>query len=328
MLSELSMAIEYSLKQLTWLSILTIIAIFLTWIGPNQPVFATQYNDVQGTVSHRGDNYILQLNDLQLDIDPLHGARITAFRLEGENSLTEQSTDAQNYGSTFWPSPQNTWGWPPIAEIDSEPYTVSVDNSTLLMKSDVSSELDLQITKRFSVDPQRSGISVEYTITNLSDKSRSFAPWEISRVHPEGLTFYPTGDAQLGSGPFDRLITQDMDGITWFKYDSQSIETNQKLYADGAEGWLAHVDGDMLLVKSFQDIPLALQAPTEGEIEIFANASSPYIEIEQQGPYIKIFPQSSLTWIVTWYLRKLPSDLSPEVGSHQLVTFVRDIVMF
>ncbi|NEQ97444.1 MAG: DUF4380 domain-containing protein, partial [Cyanothece sp. SIO2G6] len=184
----------------------------------------------------------------------------------------------------------------------------------------------LQISKNFAIDTERGGIAVEYIITNRSDEVQAFAPWEVSRVHPNGLTFYPTGETKLGSGPFDELTTQDINGVTWFKYDHQAIQTNQKLYADGAEGWLAHVYGDKLLVKAFQDVPLERQAPTEGEIEIFANASSPYVELEQQGPYAEIRPQESLSWTVHWFLRKLPSNWVAEVGDRKLVDFVRQIV--
>ncbi len=292
----------------------------------SQPVMASQDRDIQTTAPRQPNPYVLQSDNLTFEVDPSHGARIIAFRLDDENILTPPSVDPQNYGSTFWPSPQNIWEWPPIAEIDTDPYTVETNSSAVLMKSEISAELELQITKRFVLDVQRSRVAVEYTITNFSETSQTFSPWEVSRVHPDGLTFYPTGDATLGSGPFEPLTTQELNGITWFKYDSQTIQANQKLYADGAEGWLAHLDGDKLLIKSFQDIPLDHQAPTEGEIEIFANAERPYIEIEQQGAYTKISPQESLSWTVYWYLRRLPINIAAKVGSEKLVEFVRDVV--
>ncbi|NEQ51640.1 MAG: DUF4380 domain-containing protein [Leptolyngbya sp. SIO3F4] len=301
-------------------------ALSLVWLMFSNPVVAAPNQNDQGSLLRQGKNYVLQVGNLQFEVDPKHGAKVIAFRLDDDNILTKPSADPQNYGSTFWPSPQSNWEWPPITEIDSDPYTVNGDDLPLVMTSETSSEFGLQIAKKFSVDSEQQGITIEYTITNLSDKPQSFAPWEISRVRPDGLTFYPTGDAQLGSGPFEELTTEEKNGITWFEYNSQDIDANQKLYADGAEGWLAHVDGDKLLIKAFQDIPLERQAPTESEIEIFANASRPYIEIEQQGPYAKINPNESLSWKVDWYLRKLPSDLSPRVGSNKLVEIVRDIV--
>src|SRR6476659_7306563 len=77
-----------------------------------------------------------------------------------------------------------------------------------------------------------------------------------------------------------------------------------------ARGWLAHVDGDALLVKTFAVVPRAAQAPGEAQIEIYANPSHTYIEIEAQGAYETIAPGTALPWRVVWLVRRVPSDVS------------------
>jgi len=64
---------------------------------------------------------------------PVHGhrcspcGRITSFLVDGRNFLTDDKVDSLNWGSTFWPSPQSDWDWPPPAAIDNEPYTVTLE---------------------------------------------------------------------------------------------------------------------------------------------------------------------------------------------------------
>ena len=53
---------------------------------------------------------------------PRPAAASPRFASAARNLLSEPAADAGNYGSTFWPSPQTAWGWPPLAEIDHGPY--------------------------------------------------------------------------------------------------------------------------------------------------------------------------------------------------------------
>ncbi len=115
-------------------------------------------------------------------------------------------------------------------------------------------------------------------------------------------------------------------GVTWYAYDGAAVSDHQKLFADGREGWLAHVDGDAVLVKTFANVPRAAQAPGEAQIEIYANPSLTYVEIEAQGPYETIAPGAALSWRVVWLVRRLPSDVPRTVGSGPLLDFIRGAV--
>jgi len=118
-----------------------------------------------------------------------------------------------------------------------------------------------------------------------------------------------------------------VDGVAWFAYDAAAITADQKLFADGREGWIAHVDGDLLLVKSFADTLPAQAAPGEAEIEIYANAGHTYVEVENQGAYVSLAPGAATTWTVRWILRKLDLAATPALpGSAPLVDLVRSLV--
>jgi hypothetical protein len=98
-----------------------------------------------------------------------------------------------------------------------------------------------------------------------------------------------------------------------------------KLMHDGAEGWLAQVNGDLLFIKKFIDVTPEKTAPDEGEIEFYANPDKSYIEIEQQGEYTSLKPGASLIWEVKWYLRTLPANAKAEIGNEALVNYIRSI---
>jgi hypothetical protein len=87
---------------------------------------------------------------------------VTALRLGGENLLSESSADAGNYGSTFWPSPQTAWGWPPVAEIDHAPYRASSKAAAIVMRSATSPVLGVSVEKRFAADAGRGAVLFDF----------------------------------------------------------------------------------------------------------------------------------------------------------------------
>ena len=276
-----------------------------------------------------GNVFSFQFGDTLFAVDANHGGRIVTFSLSGRNILTGPAVDPANYGSTFWSSPQSDWSWPPVAAIDSASYTPNLDGAVLSLSGATAPFplLGLAVEKKFSADSETGVVTVAYTVANRGSQARQVAPWEITRVAAGGLTFFPMGEGGPRKGPQDLLDPTIVDGVAWFAYDAAAITADQKLFADGLEGWIAHVDGDLLLVKSFGDTLPAQAAPGEAEIELYANAAHTYVEVENQGAYITLAPGATTTWTVRWMLRKLDLAATPvAVGSAPLVDFVRSLV--
>jgi Domain of unknown function (DUF4380) len=267
--------------------------------------------------------HVLAWEDVSFEVDARTGGRVTALRLGGRNLLTGPEVDAGNFGSTFWTSPQSSWGWPPIAEVDHQEYRASIEGSAIVMRSARSPRLGVEIEKLFSADRARGAVTFEYRIHNLGEAPLQTAPWQITRVGPGGLTFYPSGE---GSYPPSNLGVRDALGATWYDYDKAAITDHQKHFADGREGWLAHVDRDALLVKTFPAVPRAAHAPGEAQIEIYASPAHTYIEVEAQGAYETVAPGAALSWRVVWLARRLPPKLPIAVGSEALLAHVRALV--
>ena len=267
--------------------------------------------------------HVLAWDDVRLEIDAATGGRVTTLRLGGRDLLSGAAADAANYGSTFWPSPQSAWGWPPLPEIDHAPYRVDVEPGAVVLRSAVSPALGVAVDKRIAADAGRGAVLFEFAIHNRGAAPIQLAPWQITRVPPGGLSLFPTG-----SGAFapSNLAVREALGVTWYAYDAAAVTDHQKLFADGREGWLAHVDGDSVLIKTFAVVPRAGHAPGEAQIEIYATPAHTYVEVEAQGPYETIAPGATLSWRVAWLVRRLPAGVPCAVGSAALLDFIRGAI--
>jgi hypothetical protein len=264
--------------------------------------------------------------DVSFGVDQAQGARIVTYARGKTNVVTTPVSHPSNYGSTFWPSPQSAWNWPPPVEIDSAIYASAWANGYLTLASATSASLGLAVTKQFSMDARSGDVLVRYSLINKATSAQSFAPWEITRVAPSGVVFFPMGAGGARKGSQDLLNVSTVSGVAWFTYDANAIANDQKLFADGAEGWIAYANDGLLFIKSFSDISLAQAAPSEAEIEIFANGAHTYIELENQGAYRPIPAGSSSTWSVRWFLRPVPASIRVAAGSAALVDYVRSVI--
>jgi hypothetical protein len=268
--------------------------------------------------------YRLSVGNVTMEIDPGTAGRITSLQLAGQELLTQPDVHAANYGSSFWSAPQSQWNWPPPPVLDQAPYEVNTHESRLQMKSQSDSLTGYAFTKEFYGNPIDTTIHIQYTIANVSGVDKTVAPWEVTRVPAGGFSFFPKGS--VPSLPQSNLPVQDSIGIIWFAYDSASIVANQKIFMNGSEGWLAHIQHDIILIKQFPDVPAGQAAPGEEEVEIYANKERTYVELENQGAYQPLPAGKSETWTFTWYVRRLPKDIAVRVGNQALVDYVRKVL--
>ncbi|HEY4187809.1 MAG TPA: hypothetical protein VGP07_22225 [Polyangia bacterium] len=272
---------------------------------------------IEGTI------YRWSFGETTFEVDAAHGARVTRFSLGGDNILSGPEVNALNFGATFWTSPQSQWGWPPPVELDSEPYSATRLGDTALFSGRPDATLGIAVNKRVSVDGASGVVTLEYELRNLSGALRTVAPWEISRHPTHGLTFFPEHAPM--TAPASSLAVTRAAGAVWFAYESPSITDHQKLFAHGAEGWICHVDvaRRLQLVKRFPELARAEQAPGEASIEIYADPTHTYIEVEQQGAYRPLASGESVTWRVDWLLRRLPATTTLSMGSLGLLAAAR-----
>ena len=241
--------------------------------------------------------HTLKVGHLSMDIDSNNGARIVSLKYDDTEVLSQINFPNQ-YGSTFWTSPQKEWNWPPVAEHDMKPYEVEKQGDAIIMTSQLSEKFPVIIKKRFETDAQEQCFVVTYTILNASDQVRKVAPWEITRVMAHGtITF----DAPVeGITPAGLMNFVEKDGLATYEIDHVEGQ-NRKINADG-KGWLSFVDNGLKLTKKFQDLDASQPAPEEAEIQIYVHQGDAYVELESQGAYTTLQPNESLDWTVRWYL--------------------------
>ncbi len=284
------------------------------------------------TPEENAGKYSFTIGPIFFETDSKVGGRIVSFKWEDKENLWLEKSAEPNWGSTFWPSPQKSWqrewgtqDWPPSEVIDQEEYTGGIEGDKISLKSEYDPWNQFSLTKEFTADDLDSAISVTYIMDTETDTTNpSWAPWEISRMLPNGMIFWPTGPGAV-SGPLEYLV-EEQDDHTWFYYDTDKIGGG-KIFADAKDGWLAHASDDgYLVIKKFPDIDEADFAKDEAEIEVYCDGSRRYWEMEQQGAFKEITKDTPYRWTVKWYLRKLPDDIVVEPGSAELLEYTLKVL--
>jgi hypothetical protein len=302
-----------------------------------------------GTVSNNGNIWRITVGTTILEVQT-GGGKIVTFSLDDTNMLVINSSECNgSNGSVFWIAPQAEWitdtgGWPPPSEMDENAtFTANSQGNVLTMAGPVGPKDGFSISKRFWGNVEHQTVTIEYTIKNGSTAEVKKAPWEITRVCPFGLTFFPNAEDPVRlpgtSNSFLAVPFTTGGGAAWFKYPKDSTDPSWftqdiKGGADGLEGWAAHINcgtglaktcassaKSMVLIKEWDDT--TTQTPGEKEVEIYAAAGHNYVEFEQQGNYQSIPAGGTLVWTMHWMLRYLPTNLAPTPGSADLMTWVR-----
>ena len=269
--------------------------------------------------------YSINSGNISMAVDPACGGRIISFKLNGYEFLTGREIHPNNYGSTFWPSPQSFWDWPPPPILDTEAYSAVNDGKKIKVTSKKDPVTGFQFVKEFS-NGKSDRLDLTYSIINISNEVKNAAPWEVSRVNKEGLLFFPMGEGTLGKKHFKEANTEIIDGIVWYKDEKEKPDYHELSIADGSEGWMAYTIDDKIFIKKFPDIKPAMFAPGEAEISFYISPEADYIEIEVQGKYEILKPGEKSTWKMEWISSDIPSNINIAKGSGELVKFVREII--
>ncbi len=269
-------------------------------------LFATLTSHSQSTdISGKNGVYQLTFANIFLEVNSKIGARISSLNIDNHQILfTNQKSN--NWGSTIWPSPQAIWNWPPPGNIDNKPYHVSIADESIRLTSDVDKITQLSVSKTITANKADTSIQIVYTLINQSKSHQQYAPWEITRVPSQGIVYYQK-DANS-----DSLNSTNLD---------EPCNEKRKIICDGT-GWQAYVNPDnYVFIKTYNNITPEQTAPKEGEFELYRDFNN-YVELENQGKYETMAPGDSLTWKVTWYLRKLPANIALTTNNQNLKKYI------
>ena len=282
----------------------------------------------------RGDLDVLEMGPLSFAVNPSKGARIVSFKLDGDELLTDTTPHPQYYGSTLWTGPATDWvpnnGFSPPAVVDSDPYvtTVGADNvitATSASSTTMNTGKKFVVTKTFRADLAKNAIVIEYGLKNTGNAPFKLSHWEVTRVFPNGLMFFPTGAmTKLDYIPAQPAKVTMAAGYTWYDNTTHMMgQGESKGGADSPGGFIAqvapHAKGDLLFVKAFKAVPLAGSPTGELPVEFYCNDPHTYVELEEYSSYDDIAVGATYTQTVTWYLRRLPMGTDRTIGSAALI---------
>lgn len=273
----------------------------------------------------RSGCYLIPCGKMTMTVNTMEGGRIISLTYDGYEFLTGKEINPDNYGATFWSSPQSFWGWPPPPVLDSSPYSLLENGDTIRIISGKDPLTGFQFEKEFS-SGRNNWLNLTYTIINTTGEIRHAAPWEITRVHKGGLFFFPLGDGPIGKKQFEPVPAEIINGIVWYKDNGSRPETYQLSIADGSEGWIAYAIGGRIFIKKYHDSARQMQAQGEAEVLLYVSPEADYIEIEIQGTYEAIAPAERSAWDVAWTGVDIPPGISVEKGTKALVEYVRGII--
>jgi hypothetical protein len=272
-----------------------------------------------------GSKFSIKCENLYFEIDSADGARITSFKLDDKQLLSVGSSNDTQIGSTFWPSPQSVWSWPPLTALDSEPYASYISGSKITFKGSTDSKTQLRFYKTMYASAVDTSIVIEYTMKNEKSSAQSWAPWEITRVVGKGLSVFAQGDGSVTG--ILAPSTEELNGYVWYDQDNNIVDKSgtYKFICDG-KGWLAHATDGMLFIKQFEDIEQSEAAKDEAEVEVYTAYDNTYTELENQGAYVSIPSKDSTTWTVKWFARTLPTSVDVSVGSTSLIAYIESVL--
>jgi len=272
----------------------------------------------------RDGKYALEFGATSFEVDPNLGGRITRFAAAGDDVLMPLSDLGSwvNGGSTFWTSPQASWGWPPPDAVDRAAYRATLEGNSIVLTSAEArvGAATVVVEKRFWAESADEALGIAYTVTNVGDEV-TLAGWEISRVAANGVTFY-TGSPPRALGTSNLPSTEEASGAFWMDHAAQSAEG--KLGADGDAGFIAYASDRLLFVKTFDDVKDADVASGEAELELYVKPGE-YVEVEQQSRVRMLAPGESLKYVLHWYVRAMDPSVDVAVGSASLLAFAKSV---
>lgn len=268
-------------------------------------------------------NYTIKVKNMSMVVNAVIGGRITSLKLGDTEILSGKKIHANFYGSTIWLSPEGKWRGQGVT--DNKDYKVDkyTNNSNLHITSQNDSLRGFAMVKEFTANAKDTSISMKYSITNIAKAMQSVSAWEVTRVIPGGLEFYPKGETP--ALPKTNLPIKEEGGVIWYAYDPSTVNF-QKAYQSGSEGWQAYVRNGIIFIKQFPTVKTTEFAPGEVNVEVYVNKEKTYMEIENQGPFTELQHGQTLTFDVKWYVRQIPANIKADVGSQALVNYVRSVL--
>lgn len=215
-------------------------------------------------------------------------------------------------GDKTWLGPQERWTLGvPFLELDSGPYTLSVDRETpdevsLRMTSVIDRETGVRVERELSVAAESPGWSMTHRLLNVSAETVEWGLWDVAMVCKPGRVYlprasasrYPSGvktfEDEGDSAALRDDVVGELGGLAVVRHDDHR---KYKYGVDAAEGWMLGVfetDGGLVGYCKQAAGPPGRRYPHGCTAEVFNSDRYPYMEMELLGPVAELAPGGSV----------------------------------
>jgi hypothetical protein len=205
---------------------------------------------------------------------------------------------------------------------DNEPVDWQFDETKLTLTQRPDALTGWQKRLILEMDPGQAQIRVTHELTNVGDQSLVGAPWALTAFCTGGVAVLPHEprqshpEALLPARPVVLWPYTDMadDRWTWGRRaiglrQYGGSQTPQKVGTRNGTGWVAHWQGDTVMVKTTA-VGGGASYPDMGcTTELFANADM--LEVETLGPLVTVDAGESVSHVECWSLFRVQS---PPIG--------------
>lgn len=285
-------------------------------------------------ITYRGwvDSYRLTSGAFSIVVVPEIGGRIMEYSVNGKNVIWENSEEFgqaypvskewHNYGGhKTWIAFKDKRVWPPDPLLDFGKASVEVlkgSSGKIVLRIYGAASLKSGVTFTKEISMHDSGeVRITHRMHNISPHNVSYSIWNVTQVDsPQYIVFpinkhskFPQGVTDLESIPRKKGQVQLKDGLCIIRFTRDSC----KLGSDTDGKWMLMLRDNLAYMKTFSPIINGAKYPDGGCcVEIYADPTYPYMEMELLGPVLNLRPGEHSELEEKWHLFELIQPVSCE----------------
>lgn len=269
---------------------------------------------------------------VQAVIIPAVGGRMVHFSLDGENILFE---NAAAEGKTMTTAQEQLWLGGYQCDVGSQggslpPHPGLLQGAdTWKLKGDFSvqvcsppdHDLGITIAKDFVLSPDTAELGVMQRMRNVSDKDVSYYLRDRTACKGGGFVFFPLNNKSRFKAGWSQRRQKDGKDF----YDGEKPDAFQaramdgvlvvlaaggvtQIGADNNAGWIAYVNGKILLVKYFPWFPKGNYTDGGNTVEVYIDQRA--VELSPLSPQTRLGPGDEYKFPEKWLMISLPKEIT------------------
>ncbi len=215
-------------------------------------------------------------------------------------------------GHRLWISPEY---YPETYFPDNKPVEYEIVENGVAFTQVPQIENGIQMKITVILDPDDTNVQVKHEITNISSRTREFAPWSLTVAAKDGIEIIPMNTGYMPYLPNANIVLwryTDLRSKNIYlgkKYSTviQPEKNSLKLGFNLEHGTIYYVVDDVVFIKNYYpNYPYGNYNDMGASFETYS--CSKFTEIETLGEYKPVYPGDTVSHIEHWSLCKKPCE--------------------